>query len=91
MSVYISGVEMPKEHRLYITLRHDGSVHVWDSYSGEGYEAQAIPVPEFGDLGENSEDVWKNLFALIALLLSDKERFDAMASEILKLRDDEER
>lgn len=50
MSIYISGVEMPKEHPLYITLRPDGSVHVWDSYSGEGYGTQAISVPEHGKL-----------------------------------------
>lgn len=50
MSVYISGVEMPKEHPLYITLRPDGSVHVWDSYSGGGYGAQAISVSKHGKL-----------------------------------------
>ena len=50
MSIYISGVEMPKEHPLYITLRPDGSVHVWDSYNGEGYGTQAISVPEHGRL-----------------------------------------
>lgn len=55
MSVYISGVEMPKEHPLYITLRPDGSVHVWDSYSGGGYGTQAIPVPEHGRLGDFDE------------------------------------
>ena len=48
MSIYISGVEMPKEHPLYITLRPDGSVHVWDSYSGEGYGTQSILVPPHG-------------------------------------------
>lgn len=52
MSVYISGVEMPKEHPLYITLRPDGSVHVWDSYIGTGHGTQAIFVPEHGELIE---------------------------------------
>lgn len=49
MSTYIKAVEMPKEHPLYITLRPDGSVHVWDSY-GESYVTQAIPVPNHGGL-----------------------------------------
>lgn len=51
MGIYIKGTEMPKEHPLYITLRPDGSVYVWDSYS-EGYETQAILVPEHGRLGD---------------------------------------
>ena len=55
MSVYIYGVEMPKEHPLYITLRPDGSVHVWDSYSGEGCGIQAIPVLEHRDLIDRDE------------------------------------
>ena len=50
MSIYISGVEMPKEHPLYITLRPGGSVHVWDSYGGTGYGTQAISVPPHGRL-----------------------------------------
>lgn len=50
MSIYISGVEMPKEHPLYITLRPDESVHVWDSYDGDSYKAQAIYVPDHGRL-----------------------------------------
>lgn len=50
MSIYISGVEMPKEHPLYITLRPDGSVHVWDSYNGDSYGTQAIYVPDHGRL-----------------------------------------
>ena len=50
MSVYISGVEMPKAHPLYITLCPDGSVHVWDSYGGEDYGTQAIHVPPHGKL-----------------------------------------
>lgn len=50
MSIYISGVEMPKEHPLYITLRPDGSVHVWDSYNGDNYGTQAIYVPPHGRL-----------------------------------------
>lgn len=52
MSIYLSNIEIPKEHPLYITLRPDGSVHVWDSYSGGGYGTQAIPVSEHGWLIE---------------------------------------
>jgi hypothetical protein len=48
MSIYISNVEMPKEHPLYITLHPDGSVHVWDSYNGNRYGTQAIFVPPHG-------------------------------------------
>lgn len=83
MSVYISGVEMPKEHPLYIMLRPDGSVHVWDSYNGEGYGTQAIPVPEFSDIGFDSDDVWKKIFALVVLLLSDREKFDKLKNDML--------
>lgn len=54
--IYISNIEIPKEHPLYITLRPDGSVHVWDSYSGGGYGTQAISVPDHGRL-EDLDDV----------------------------------
>lgn len=48
--IYIPNVAIPKEHNLYITLRPDGSIHVWDSYEGVGFGTQATPVPDHGDL-----------------------------------------
>ena len=48
MSIYISNIDIPKEPFVSITLRHDGSVHVWNSYKGEGFGTKAIPVPPHG-------------------------------------------
>ena len=55
MSIYLFNVEIPKEHPLYITLCPDGSVHVWDSYTGESYGIYAIPVLEHRDLIDRDE------------------------------------
>lgn len=46
MSIYISNIEIPKEPFVSITLRYDGSVHVWSSYKGEGFETKAIPAAD---------------------------------------------
>ena len=53
--VYIPNVAIPKEHNIYITLRPDGSVHVWDSYAVDGFGAQAIPVLDHGRLIDADE------------------------------------
>jgi hypothetical protein len=78
MSVYISGVEMPKEHPLYITLRPDGSVYVWASYNGESYGTQAIPVPEHGDLIDRDALPWENQ----GFMLTDPNEWGLKATDI---------
>lgn len=50
MSVYIPGMEMPKDECVGIFVYPDGRVHVWRSMSLVGQEYKAIPVPEHGRL-----------------------------------------
>ena len=46
-------------------------------------EAQIGAIPALSSLELKGDDAWKRLFCLIALLLSDKEKFDTIADEIL--------
>lgn len=46
MGIYINNIDIPKEPFVSIILRYDGSVHVWSSYKGEGFETKATPVTD---------------------------------------------
>ena len=50
MSVYIPGMEMPKNECVGVFVYPDGRVHVWRSMSSVRQEYKAVPVPPHGRL-----------------------------------------
>ncbi len=96
MGIYIPGMKMPKacvyrENGHFMTC----PLYDIDGYCGAlNKEAKhdlvtklcdcpLVPVPEFSDIGSDPDDVWKKIFTLVVLLLSDREKFDKLKDDIL--------
>lgn len=81
MGVYISSMELPSdENETIIRIQSDGTI--LDQY-GHHLAITAISVPKFSDIGFDSDDVWKKIFTLVVLLLSDREKFDKLKDDML--------
>lgn len=89
MGVYIPGMEMPanccqcpvnaevcKREYKYL-LKH------LELYDKRADDCPLVPVPEFSDIGSDPDDVWKKIFSLVVLLLSDREKFDKLKDDVL--------
>ena len=85
MSVYIPWMSMPKTcDDCQVSADCPNDEHI-DGYNMQNRPrfCQLVPVPEFSDVGFDSDDVWKKIFTLVVLLLSDREKFDKLKDDML--------
>lgn len=93
MSILIKGMEMPT-HCMdcpFMVSRDNDDCILQSDEANENFEnweqmkagCPLVPVPEFSDIGFDSDDAWKKIFTLVMLLLSDREKFDKLKDDML--------
>lgn len=98
MGIYISGMEIPTSCAECVFKSVTGvdrwKCHAlnaefmswsvgWGGKETRRINCPLVPVPEFSDIGFDSDDAWKKIFTLVVLLLSDREKFDKLKDDML--------